>query len=270
MAMATPALSVLTAAQIIERLGAALRPREKPILAFDADGTLWEGDVGDNLFEALLSRRAVRAEAAPALREEALRHGVTLANDPSEQAALLFAAHRMGKLPDEAAFAMMAWAFAGFRADEMYAFAERVVSASGLEGRLHAELGPVLRWAREAGVETFIVSASPRAVVEQAARRLSIPPGRVVAMTPRIAGGRLVAAIEPPLVYGAGKARAIEAAAPGAAVIGAFGDNGFDVEMLRLGRVAVAVRPKPALLEAHARVPGLVAIAREPSGAGAA
>ena len=40
----------------------------------------------------------------------------------------------------------------------------------------------------------------------------------------------------------------------------AFGDNAFDVAMLREARVPVAIRPKPRLLERAGEVDGLVVL----------
>ena len=57
------------------------------LLAFDADGTLWSGDVGIDNFEALLEAGAVLPAAASALREEATACGLPLADDPTAQGA---------------------------------------------------------------------------------------------------------------------------------------------------------------------------------------
>jgi phosphoserine phosphatase len=42
----------------------------------------------------------------------------------------------------------------------------------------------------------------------------------------------------------------------------AFGDNAFDVPMLREARVPVAIRPKPRLVERAGEIPGLLVLER--------
>src|SRR4051812_14934827 len=159
------ALAVLSAHEIVGRLEIE---REKAsaagrsgLVAFDADGTLWEGDIGDATFEALLATRSVRAPAFAELQKLAVRVGAMVKSDPSEQASALYDAFLSGTLPPAEAYAMMAWAFAGHTADEMRAFAGRVIDAVDLAGRVFAEVRPILAWARAAGVPLYVVSASP-------------------------------------------------------------------------------------------------------------
>lgn len=230
----------------------------RPVLAFDADGTLWSGDVGLDLFEALLRARAVRDEAAAALRELAARFGVATSSDPNEQARSLYAAFEAGTLPEEVAYAMMAWAFAGFTTAELATFVERVLASVRLDERMHRELAPVLAWAAGAQVPVWVVSASPRAVVTAGVARLGVAASQVLAMTPRVVADRVAPSVVPPLPYGSGKVEALASAAPGTELVGAFGDNGFDAALLGRARVPVAVRPKPALLARVSEIPRLV------------
>ena len=64
----TPLL-VVSGDEIVARLGGEA-PKDA-IIAFDADGTLWSGDIGIDTFEMLLAEGAIREAALPALREEA-------------------------------------------------------------------------------------------------------------------------------------------------------------------------------------------------------
>ena len=58
-----------------------------------------------------------------------------------------------------------------------------------------------------------------------------------------------------PLPYLEHKVHALTKVAPGRALLAAFGDNGFDLPLLTAARVAVAVRPKPALQVALSELP---------------
>jgi phosphoserine phosphatase len=240
----------VTARELVARLEAErARAGARPALAFDADGTLWSGDVGFDLFQLALAERALRPAARDALAREAHAAGLSAAadDDATALALRLFAAWASGDYGDGRAFRMMAWAFAGWSAGDLLALADQALRGAGLAARVHAPVREVIDWARGAGVEVWIVSASPRAAVEAGGRLLGVPPERVLAVTPRREGEILTAVLEEPVPYDAGKAAAIAAAAPGAALLGAFGDSASDAPLMRAARVAVAVEPHERL-----------------------
>ncbi|UQA60964.1 HAD family hydrolase [Polyangium aurulentum] len=252
----------MTAEDVIARLAdvRAEASAETAVLAFDADGTLWSGDVGEDLFHALLHEGALRDDARGALAEEARLFGVPDDGDATALARALYDGYTAGKYPEDRVFAMMAWCSAGFTIDEARAYAEGIVARGKLGDRLHRFLEPVLRWAEAERVGVWVVSASPRWIVEIGVAKLGIPAAQVVAMEPRIEGDRIAPSLAGPPVYNEHKPVALFAARPGAEVLGAFGDSSYDVPLLRASRVPVAVRPKPGLLARAAEVPQLVAI----------
>lgn len=253
-------LPLISASDLVLRLQADLeavrreQPRARPILAFDADGTLWSGDVGEEVFARVLEHRKLKPAVAEPLRAVARSFGLDEFNDPYEQARAIYRAHDQGRFPERDLYMVMAWAFAGYRPDEMIAFAEALIEERGGAARHHAELRPVLEWAQVERVEVWVVSASPQMVVEQGVARLSIPRRNVLAMRPRVTDGYLTAVIEEPATYAEGKAEALRRHVEDAVVLGAFGDNSFDVRMFHMARQPVAVRPKRALLD-HPELP---------------
>lgn len=257
----THELPRIGSAELVERLEDERRAATgRALLAFDADGTLWSGDVGFDLFKAALAERALRPAARDALAAEA--HGAGLSAPPADDAnniALrLFAAWAAGDYDDGRAFRMMAWAFAGHDVASMRSLSERALAAAGVEARIHAPVRAVIDWAHGVGVEVWIVSASPRAAVEAGGRLLSVPPERVLAVTPQREGDRLLASLEEPVPYDAGKPAALRAAAADARVLAAFGDSASDGPMMRLARIAVAVEPHPRLRALGAELGHLV------------
>jgi len=254
-------LPLASSEQIRRRLERELSKLERPILAFDADGTLWSGDVGIELFEALLEKESVGDEAMEALGKLADRFGVAKASTPTGQAIELYEAFREGRLPEDLAFAMMAWAYAGFDEAALVRFIDAELDFPRLKMRLHAEVLPLLDWARDAAVPVAIVSASPRAVIVRAVERLSLSVAHVVAMTPAMREGRVEPRVLSPIPYGDGKVEALVRSVPDAEILGAFGDSGYDAAMLARARVKVAVRPKASLLERAGEIPGLVRLA---------
>ena len=65
-----------------------------------------------------------------------------------------------------------------------------------------------------------------------------------------------------PIPYGEGKVHGLRARMGATPLLAAFGDNAFDVAMLRSARIPVAVRPKERLLARSHEVPDLVVVQR--------
>jgi phosphatidylglycerophosphatase C len=253
------ALSLLSSDEVILRL--ADQASSGAALAFDADGTLWSGDIGIDAFKALLEKRGVRPLAQAALRAEAELFGVETSDDPNDQAEELYLAYQRRTYPEGRAFAMMAWVFAGYREEEVTAFAAELVERVALATRVHAEVLAVVRWALGQSIERLVVSASPIAMMRVAIEHLALPMTGLFAMSPAVEQGVIQPRVVEPVTHGPGKMAALRAGAPGRALLGAFGDSAFDLPMLCQAQVAVAVRPQPELRARAATCPGLIELA---------
>lgn len=248
-----------TSTKLIELLQETLlrtrheHPAIQPILATDADGTLWTGDVGEESFVRALHLRTLKPAVVDPLRAFARTYGVQEHEDPHEQAHALYLAHTRGLLPERETYMLAAWIFTGFSVEEMTTFADELVNDRNTSCH-HEEMLPILEWAQQEQVPVWVVSASPQIVVEQAAARLSIPKHRVLAMRPIVQEGLLAPGIDGPPTYAEGKADALRLAIPNLNVLAAFGDNTFDVRMFHTSKIPVAVRPKQALLN-HPELP---------------
>lgn len=233
------------------------------VLATDADGTIWDGDVGVDIFEALLAAEGVREAALPALKAEAAAYGVEAAGSPTAWARALYAAFSGERYAHEHAFAMMAWVFAGWHEDEVSAFATKVLDEGAITSRIRPEMKEIFRWAEHRSVPIYVVSASPIAIVALGARRLGVPVAAALAMTPAIdAQGVLLPRLAAPAVYGSGKIHALERAGVTARILGAFGDSAYDAEMLRKAHVPIAVTPSAGLLALLPSIAGAAILAR--------
>ncbi len=252
-----------------ERRAMRMESEGRPVVAFDADGTIWEGDVGIEAFERLARTRDVRPLAAQALRAEALRAGLDVGDlaDENDLAVRLLEAFFLDQLEPCAAFAMMAWAFAGRSREQMHDFAVHVVREASLARRAHVEVVEVARWARANGVQVWVVSASPEAVIRASLGELGFPADEVVAMAPRVSDGVLQPAVGLPIPYGAGKVAAVAKRLEPKELLAAFGDSAADLSLLSLARVPVAVRPQAALRQAAHRVPSLTELRLRGDGA---
>jgi phosphatidylglycerophosphatase C len=106
------------------------------------------------------------------------------------------------------------------------------------------------------------VSASPLVVVVEAARALGFDEAHVLAATPVERDGLHCADVLRPIPYGEGKVTRLREKMGDRPLYAAFGDNVFDIPLLRAAEVGIAVRPKPRLLARAGEVSGLLELER--------
>src|SRR5258708_27670489 len=91
------------------RIEALARAHPGGIVATDGDGTLWSGDVGEDLFHAFLQHGRVEAPALEALRREARDHDLSDAGAGRDIAQRVFSAYLEGTFPEERICEVMTW-----------------------------------------------------------------------------------------------------------------------------------------------------------------
>lgn len=234
---------------LVELLRPLAKSAQNPVFACDADGTLWSGDVGEDVFHAALGVGLLREQARPALVREAAAHGLDPSGSANELAARLFAAHLDGRYPERRAYAMMAWCYAGFARTEFAALVREALTRTQLAARLHAELEPVFELARAEAVRIVIVSASPWAVVCEGVRLWQLDADAVIGARQRLDGELILDELDGTVPYAEAKPEALRRLVGNADLVASFGDSVFDLELLQAAAVGVAVRPKPALRE---------------------
>jgi phosphoserine phosphatase len=218
------------------------------VIAFDGDGTLWSGDVGEDLFRAALHQDFLLDDALPALALEAEQYRVPLGNAQGANAVarLLVAAYLTGQYPERETCAMMTWCYAGHSLAAVEALAASVLKED-LGDRLTGELTPILEWSRQRGVRNVLISASPRVVVELAGAFRGFLPADIAAATPAVEAGRVLPRLATPVPYAEAKLSAGRSLFGAARWLAAFGDNVFDLEMLTTAELGVAYAPQPKL-----------------------
>ncbi len=258
----TVIVQIQTSSEVWARIEADARERPGGIVATDGDGTLWTGDVGEDLFHAFLEGGRVEPAALEGLRRTARHHDLSDAGSGVDIARRIYAAYLAGGYAEERMCELMTWCFAGWTRAEVAGFARHVVDWGRLAERLHEEVHDVLDRARAAGLGALLVSASPLAVVREAGARVGFGEEEVVAAVARFEGEVMLPEVEAPIPYGPGKvSRLLERIGERRPVYAAFGDNAFDVALLASARVPVAVRPKPRLRARASEVAGLVELA---------
>jgi phosphoserine phosphatase len=254
-----PGISVDAA---IARIEGALKESTHVALATDGDGTLWTQDIGEALFDHVLHDGLIGEPAREALLAEARAHGLDAPGDATAIARVLWESYLAHKYPEDRMCAAMAWCMAGMKVDALETYCDEVLEKRfGVRNRIIEESLAVVRWVAKQGVPIWLVSASPRPVVTRAARiieELISAKISVVAMTPHIENGAIAVGIDGIWPYGEGKRQALDAALGDRQLVAALGDNVFDIAMLKSARVALAVRPKPALVAKASEAPNLL------------
>ena len=189
------------ATAVIERLSAA-RVEGRSGLAFDADGTLWAGDVGEDVFEWACARELLRSEAAEPLAVAATAHGTSRDGSPSRVASALYAAYRRGTVPELEMCEIMTWCYAGFEDTELRDVARHAFQERNLGGRRREILMPIFEWAAKETLRVVVVSASPIPIVEEGLRALGVEISGLAAALAATSGGRIAPEMAQPLPYG--------------------------------------------------------------------
>jgi len=250
-------MQAVRAADVLSKLEALHAEKPGGAAAFDGDGTLWSGDVGEDFFFAFVEHGDIREPAERALSEVAHAHGFDSKGDGSQIARRLFSAYERGEFPEEEICEVIAWLPAGWATEELATWTRTMLTAPAVRSRFQEETLTVLEGARRLGIEVFVISASPRVIVEVAAAVAGVDAKHVLAATPGTKADCVEARIAKRIPYGVGKVEHLRAAIDARPLLVACGDNVFDADMLREAAVACAVRPKARLLACAAEVPGL-------------
>jgi phosphoserine phosphatase len=194
------------------------------LAAFDADGTLWDGDLGEAVLRDLIARR--RLLASP--------------RDPWGEYLRLF------EVGPAEAFAYAGQLMAGLSEVELRETSARIFTAE-FAPRVFAETRWLLETLAGNGWEVYIVSASNRWSIEVAAEAFGLPADRVVALDLETEGGILTDRVCLPVPTLEGKP-ALLRARTGRRLDLAFGNSTLDIPLLLAAAVPVAVGllPGPA------------------------
>lgn len=254
---ATGAVMRCSPTEICTRLDAE-RSHNRAAIAFDGDGTLWSGDVGEDLYEAAIAGDAIRDEAGEALARAAHRHGVPASGSPSRIAEAIYDAFRHGRFPERDVCEVMTWCYAGWQTDEFDDFVRDALDAAGLPSRLNRDLEPILEHARATGIRSVVISASPAPAVCYAASLWGIGEADVAAALAALDGTRIVDRMGAELPYAEAKRQVGRALLGDAQWLASFGDNAFDTDMFAAAGFGVAVNPKPRLRRLLGSLPNVL------------
>lgn len=226
-------------------------------ILFDADGTLWAHDVGHITFDYACRNELLREDARDALLAEAQSAGVVTDRGWSlgQIGLALSEAFALGNYDEKTAAEMMVWAYAGWTEEEFRDLIRGALAEARHDQGVHRNVSELAAWARALGAATFIVSASPRWVVEEAAASLGFPRENIAGGVPRMDAGRMAVGMAQPLPYGPTKVIAGRTMTGSKRWLLALGDSGFDVALLAASQIGVGIGEKSALLAGIADLP---------------
>jgi phosphoserine phosphatase len=201
---------------ILDRLADALKRSGEPapVVCADADGTLWDGDSGIEFARWMVDKQA-------------LPQG--LMEDYERRAAV----------DVTGAYAFLTRALAGQRERDVAEYAAYFVERVWRR-RLFGPMVELLAGLDRLGAAVWIVSASNRWVVEEAARLVGVPRSRVLGMAVKVDHGVLTDELDGPALNGPGKLEANDRIIGRRPVV-ALGNSVHDVEMLTASTGAVVL-----------------------------
>jgi phosphatidylglycerophosphatase C len=252
--MVVPTINVDELNRRLERL---LQGTDDRIVAFDADGTLWQDDVGTLTFDYALAQAELHAEALPGLEAAllALGHKGARFNNASEAGREINRLFHAGQIGEKQMAELQVWSYAGHTEQSARALAERALATQNRDAMQHRGIATTLRLAQDHGALVWVVSASPRWVVQLAVQSLGVDGAHVIGGQARLHDGKLTTDLAAPLPYGPDKLHALRAVHPTARLVAAFGDSTFDLDLLGGAELAVGIGRKTSLLEGLSRLP---------------
>jgi len=234
-------------AELISQLD-QLSQGEPSSLAFDGDGTLWSGDVSDDVFTTACRANWFLDAIRPLVTSIAREHGIEGDGTIGEFLLRLFQSEKQGALDEQRLFEIMTWCYAGRSIEEVSGYAARTLAENGLESRLRWQYRPLLDWARSHGHSCWLVTASPWPIVRVAGNRLGFSDDEIIAACPNLSeAGVVEAGMRAPVPYREQKVIQLNARRKQPRLLAAFGDSQFDLNLLAAAELPVAVTPKPAL-----------------------
>jgi phosphoserine phosphatase len=210
--------------QIEQALIEEKKQHKEPVAAFDADGTLWDTDLGESFFKYQIQQKLL-----PGLPADPWRHYRDWKEGPDPRPAYLWLA-QINK---------------GHGLQEVQSWAERAVAARE-PLPIFSEQKKLIQFLRDNGVRVYIVTASVRWAVEPGALRLGLNHEDVIGVETSVESGIVSDRATGHMTYREGKAEALLLKTGGQAPFLTAGNTMGDFHLLKAAsKLALAVGAAP-------------------------
>ncbi len=206
--------------RIREALAEERKLHKRPVAAFDADGTLWDTDLGESFFKYQIQKKLLSG-----LPADPWRHYRDWKESGDPRPAYLWLA-QINK---------------GHTLDEVRSWAEAAVCA--IEPLpLFEDQKKLIQFLLNEGVEVWIVTASVKWAVEPGARRVGLTPENVIGIETFVENGVVSDRMTGHMTYREGKASALHDRAGGIKPFLCSGNTLGDIGLLKAAtRISLAV-----------------------------
>lgn len=212
------------------------KTNSQPVAAFDADGTLWDADLGESFFKWQIANSNL-----PDLPADPWKHYRDWKESGDPRPAYLW----------------LAQINQGQSLKQVQAWAERAVQ-SHEPLPIFSEQQKLIQWLLQNNVEVYIVTASIKWAVEPGARRLGLDFDHVLGVRTKVHNGILGVEQDGSMTYREGKASALLEATGGRRPFFASGNSMGDFHLLKSAtQMAMAVgaaRPSDELFETEEKL----------------
>ena len=204
-----------------------LHPR---VAAFDCDGTLWSGDVGEGFFHWELEQGLVPENIARSMR-------------------VRYVDYKAGRVSEDDMCGEMVTMHKGMP-ESVLLRATSDYFENAFPGHIFSEMRELVARLQQGGCDVWAVSSSNEWLIRAGMKHFGIPGNRLLAASVEIEGGIITDRIVR-IPSGPGKPLALREVVE-KEIDAAFGNSRWDAEMLAMAKHAFAVNPNPDL-EAMAR-----------------
>jgi HAD superfamily phosphoserine phosphatase-like hydrolase len=194
---------------------------EPKVAAFDCDGTVWSGDVGEEFFAWELKKGIVSETVALSMRSR-------------------YAEYKAGKIPEAQMCGEMVTMHKGMT-DAAVMQAATDYFEHSFSGHIFPEMRELIARLQQKGCDIWAVSSSSDWLIRASMKQFGISDNRILATAVEIDEGVVTDRIVR-IPSGPGKPQALREAA-NADIDAAFGNSRWDTEMLAMAKHAFAVNP---------------------------
>jgi len=219
-------VSTPSATHAVEFLESVLRLDLK-LVAFDCDGTLWDGDSGAGFFYWELDHGIVSEAVARWARPR-------------------YADYVAGKVSEDDMCGEMVTMHRGLVETDLRRAAVEYFDLK-MHSRIFPEMRDLVRRMQQAGTDIWVVSSTNHWVIRAAMRHFDIPEDRIIAAHVEVENGRVTDRLLR-VPSGPGKPKFLRALV-GKDPQAAFGNSRWDLDMLRMTKHPFVINPNPDLLQ---------------------